>query len=390
MRQPAFLNTHSERMIKNHAQDRIPVSLALKDCSIWVLMCLFMIMGCAAGGQQSQPSLFDTMPKSVLVESVTELNPHVASIQLSRPSMFFGILTTTPIYFNGRGVGRLVSGGSMTKFVTPGHLRIQSDYTIRPMDLEVKAGYEYLIEANPKKGAFIQIRKTLVMAPPEPSAKISQSKTRPMPAMPPIATPIPIKTRTEIIGFESPPDTGYGRNYALVIGNNNYRYLPNLSTAQNDARAVAQILGENYGYSVHLLIDARRSDILIALGKFRETLTENDNLLIYYAGHGWLDQEGNEGYWLPVDAIQDNEVEWVSNSSITTVLKAIPARHVLVVADSCYSGKLARGLHIRRKTNDYLDNSCKRRVHRPDFRGLGACQRQRRQRRSFGFCRGFY
>ncbi|MGD2029340.1 MAG: caspase family protein [Desulfobacterales bacterium] len=299
-------------------------------------------------------SPYDTMVKSVLVESVSELNPRVASIQLSRPSMFFGILKTTPIKFNGRKIGSLGSGGSMVKFVTPGHLRLHSNYTVRPMDLEVKGGHEYLIEVNPKKGAFILVRKTLVMAPPEPSAKISQGTIRPMPTLTPIVKKTPPKTQTELVGLESPPDTGFGRYYALVIGNDNYQHLPKLRTAQNDAKVVAQILGQNYGYCVNLILDARRADILIALGKFRETLTDMDNLLIYYAGHGWLDQEGNEGYWLPVDAAQDNEVQWVSNASITTVLKAMPAKHVLIVADSCYSGKLARGIHIKRKTSNYF------------------------------------
>ena len=341
-------------MTRDHVQDKIPVRLALKYHYIYFLISLFITMGCAAGRHQAQPSPFDAMEKSILVESVSELNPRVASIQLSRPSMFFGILNTTPIHFNGRKIGSIGSGGSMTKFVTPGHLRLHSNYTVRPMDLEVKGGYEYLIEVNPRKGAFILIRKTLVMAPPEPSVKISQSNIRPMATMTPMANQTSINTKAEIVGLESPPDTKFGRYHALVIGNNNYQYLPKLRTAQNDARAVAQILGQNYGFRVHLLLDARRSDILIALGKFRENLTENDNLLIYYAGHGWLDQEGNEGYWLPVDAVQDNEVQWVSNASITTVLKAMPAKHVLIVADSCYSGKLARGLHIKRKTSDYF------------------------------------
>ncbi len=341
-------------MTKDHVQDKMAAWLALKHYYIFLMIYLFIIIGCAAGGHQAQPSPYDTMAKSILVESVSELNPRVASILLSRPSMFYGITATTPIKFNGRKVGSLRSGGSMVKFVTPGHLRLQGDYRVRPFDIEIKGGHEYAIDVNLKKGSFILIRKTLVMASPEPPAKISQSNIRPMPTTTSMASQTSINTSTEIIGLESPPDRGFGRYHALVIGNNNYRHLPKLLTAHNDAKAVAQILGQNYGYRVHLLLDARRSDILIALGKFRETLTVNDNLLIYYAGHGWLDQEGNEGYWLPVDAVQHNEVQWVSNASITTVLKAMPAKHVLVVADSCYSGKLARGLHIKRRTSDYF------------------------------------
>jgi hypothetical protein len=67
-----------------------------------------------------------------------------------------------------------------------------------------------------------------------------------------------------------------------------------------------------------------------------------------------LDEEADEGYWLPIDARKDNMLAWISNSSITTSLRAIKAKHVLIVADSCYSGKLARGVHIVNKTPGYL------------------------------------
>jgi ankyrin repeat protein len=147
-----------------------------------------------------------------------------------------------------------------------------------------------------------------------------------------------------------------GKYYALVIGNNKYKDLPNLETASHDAKSVGQILKDKYGFSVNILLDATRSDILLALSDLRESLSKTDNLLVYYAGHGWLDQEGDEGYWLPVDAAQDNQINWISNSSITTSLKAILAKHVIIVADSCYSGKLARGLiHLNNnRTPNYI------------------------------------
>jgi len=146
----------------------------------------------------------------------------------------------------------------------------------------------------------------------------------------------------------------FGRYFSLIIGNNNYLTLPKLKTAKNDAQVVAGTLKKSYGFNVELLIDATRSDILLALNKLRRKLTKRDNLLIYYAGHGWLDKEADEGYWLPVDADSDNDIHWISNSSITTKLKAINAKHILVVADSCYSGKLSRGLHISHRNPNYF------------------------------------
>ncbi|MBL6971178.1 MAG: ankyrin repeat domain-containing protein [Desulfobacterales bacterium] len=146
----------------------------------------------------------------------------------------------------------------------------------------------------------------------------------------------------------------FGSYHALVVGNNDYRYLPKLSTAINDAQAIASLLQYKYGFKVKLLMNATRADILVAINSYRRTLTIHDNLLIYYAGHGWLDKDADQGYWLPVNATRNNQVEWISNSAITSEIRAIQAKHVMVVADSCYSGKLARGLQISQKIPNYL------------------------------------
>ena len=45
-----------------------------------------------------------------------------------------------------------------------------------------------------------------------------------------------------------------------------------------------------------------RERCVSALNEFRGKLTEADNLLIYYAGHGTLEEKNQRGYWLPVDA----------------------------------------------------------------------------------------
>ena len=162
--------------------------------------------------------------------------------------------------------------------------------------------------------------------------------------------------------FSAILDIDFGNYFALVIGNNNYEQLPSLTTAQNDAIAIGNVLGCDYGFRIKLLLDATRFDIISALNEYRRKLTKRDNLLIYYAGHGYLDRAGDEGYWLPVDADANFEVNWISNSSLTTFLKAIEAKHVLVVADSCYSGKMARGLHIQARTPSYYSRIAKKRA----------------------------
>ena len=147
----------------------------------------------------------------------------------------------------------------------------------------------------------------------------------------------------------------FGNYNALVIGINNYQNLPKLTTAITDAKSVSKILKEEYGFKVTTLIDPDRLDIIDAFDELKDALTDEDNLLIYYAGHGWLDQDTDRGYWLPVDAKPGRRSRWVSNATITDTLKGLSAKHVMVVADSCYSGTLTRAADVgsRKRTKDY-------------------------------------
>lgn len=164
---------------------------------------------------------------------------------------------------------------------------------------------------------------------------------------------LPPKASAPGVNIEA-ADLDFGKFHALVIGNDSYGDLPKLSTARADATRIATVLNREYGYSVTLLEDATRDQILDAFDRLRRDLGEEDNLLIYYAGHGWLDPDADRGYWLPVDARQDTRSRWLSNGDITDLLRATRARQVMVVADSCYSGTLTRGVKIRSEGSGYL------------------------------------
>ena len=158
------------------------------------------------------------------------------------------------------------------------------------------------------------------------------------------------------------PNVAFGTYRALVIGINHYEKLPTLKTAVADARAVADTLKTKYGFGVQLLENPSRDDIIDAFDELRETLTEDDNLIIYYAGHGWLDKQSGRGYWLPVDAQQDRRSRWLANSSLTDTLQATFAKHVMVVADSCYSGTLTRSIKVPERRTDYIAHMAEKRT----------------------------
>jgi uncharacterized protein len=136
----------------------------------------------------------------------------------------------------------------------------------------------------------------------------------------------------------------FGRFYALIIGDQHYRTLESLQTPHADVQRAARVLKEKYGFSVQLLEDADDVGILRALNDLNRVLKPDDNLLIYYAGHGYRLQssESVAGFWLPVNAdAPPVDTFWIPNEQITGHLGRLAARRILVVADSCYAGLLS-------------------------------------------------
>ena len=134
----------------------------------------------------------------------------------------------------------------------------------------------------------------------------------------------------------------FGRYHALIIGNNAYDALPPLETAVADARTIATLLENKYGFETQALINATRYQVYLALDALRKKLTENDNLLIYYAGHGEIDKKNRRGYWLPVDADPDSHINSIPNYTVTDILNNMSVKQAMIIADTCYSGILTR------------------------------------------------
>jgi hypothetical protein len=152
--------------------------------------------------------------------------------------------------------------------------------------------------------------------------------------------PEPKHARTKIPGVD------FGNYYALIIGNDNYVEFPSLETPINDAQSVAAILRDRYGFKTEVVLNADRKAMLEAINNYRKRLTEDDNFLLYYAGHGELDKKNGRGYWLPVDAGRESTTQWISIEQVTDHINAMSATHIMVIADSCYSGTLTRGIKV--------------------------------------------
>jgi uncharacterized protein len=132
------------------------------------------------------------------------------------------------------------------------------------------------------------------------------------------------------------------RYHALLIANQAYRHWPRLHNPVNDAQDLKRMLEQRYGFQATLLADATRRDLFVAFNALRARLKPEDRLVVFYAGHGDIEESTGRGYWVPVDGERDNRSNWVSVVDVTDQINALGVRQVLVIADSCYSGTMAR------------------------------------------------
>lgn len=154
-----------------------------------------------------------------------------------------------------------------------------------------------------------------------------------------------------------------GEYYAIVIGISNYKYVKKLETPVNDAVETESVLKTLYGFNTVLLKNeqATRRNILKQINIMKNKLLPDDKLLIYFAGHG--ENILNNTYWLPFDAKSDDDTDWIIVDTITANLKRMPAKHVLIVADSCYSGTFRTG-GISFELNDSWTNYIEKNIVR--------------------------
>ncbi len=152
-----------------------------------------------------------------------------------------------------------------------------------------------------------------------------------------------IITRKNMSGQEYNPASA--KNYLMVIGINSYQYWPKLNNAIKDASDVASTLLSKYTFEFDNIImlkdeQATRSNIYNSMRGLIEKLSPQDNLLVYYSGHGYFDQLLNEGYWVPVEAHTNSNGDYISNTEILKIINNINSQHTFLVADACFSGSL--------------------------------------------------
>jgi uncharacterized protein (TIGR02145 family) len=136
-----------------------------------------------------------------------------------------------------------------------------------------------------------------------------------------------------------------GQSWFFGIGINTYAEFPNLTNAVRDVETILELLVETYDINsecVYTLFneEATEENIVEKLDFFAKNVKSNDKLIIYYSGHGRVNQDINTGYWIPSDAKKSSSSRYILNSTIQDYVGGIDAKHILLISDSCFSGTL--------------------------------------------------
>ena len=134
------------------------------------------------------------------------------------------------------------------------------------------------------------------------------------------------------------------KNKLLIVGIDKYINHQNLNTCVRDVIDFKNILLEKFDFEesdVYELLNekATNKNIQDALRGYSRTLNKEDNLIIFFSGHGSYSSTEERGFWIPYDGTKDYTT-WVPNETIITFFKNMKCRHLFLISDSCFSNSL--------------------------------------------------
>src|ERR1700716_2853843 len=136
------------------------------------------------------------------------------------------------------------------------------------------------------------------------------------------------------------------KRVALVIGNNDYRYVPKLQKAVNDARTMGDTL-KQLGFTVMVAENQTRAAFSQTLLAFDKAVDAGDTAFFFYAGHGF--EIAGQNFLLPTDvpAASEGQEELVRDASVLAdrIIERLQNKKVrtpILVFDACRNNPFER------------------------------------------------
>ncbi|MCU0443562.1 MAG: tetratricopeptide repeat protein [Microscillaceae bacterium] len=158
--------------------------------------------------------------------------------------------------------------------------------------------------------------------------------------------PVPVVQKPQIMG----------KNRALLFATNEYDYWSPLVNPIFDAEAIAKDLQLIYNFEVELIKNPTKEDITLKIKSYaKKQYDANDQLFIFFAGHGQFDEVFKEGYIVARDTKEEEKDEakstYLAHSNLRTYINSIPCKHIFLTMDVCFGGTFNQLVAMRGNSN---------------------------------------
>ncbi len=285
-------------------------------------------------------------------------------VYVFRKSAFYLFADHNPVQVDGSSVGTLTNGSYLYGTVEPGQRNLVIGYGVgggfsyrreeKVISIKLKPNqiHYYNVELLGSGVSFTRIDETEAdkllksykliidfdLANDAAVASKTQKAAVSDQAVQPTVQPSPVKS------------TFTGNSWAVVVGISEYQYsgpngLNNLIFADDDALAFKNKLRKLGWSSDHIKIlineKATQRNIMITLESWLTKAGPNDQIVLFWAGHGFPDPEDPEKvYFACYDTDINIPVTGYRMDRIRNTLEERKAKNVIVLADTCHAGKL--------------------------------------------------
>lgn len=150
-------------------------------------------------------------------------------------------------------------------------------------------------------------------------------------------------TRSILIGMDALKDALSidRKDYALLFATDRYDNWGDLVNPINDAETIGKELTERYGFEVEIVKDGNQDDVFNKLRQYAQrNYKPQDQLFIFFAGHGQYDETFGEGYIVAKNSLQNDQAKtsYISHNRLRNNINNIPADHIFLTMDVCFGG----------------------------------------------------
>lgn len=148
-------------------------------------------------------------------------------------------------------------------------------------------------------------------------------------------------------------DVREGKDYALLFAVNEYEHWQNLLNPSLDAMKIKTELEDTYGFETELILNPTMQEVFAKLREYAaKTYHPEDQVMIFFAGHGYFDEIFQIGYLVARDTELPNKdrehISYISHPLLKERIDNIACKHIFLMIDACFGGTLDHELLTHR------------------------------------------